>query len=120
MRLQSKRVVKSTKKHVDCAPNLFPSRHKIKKCTLRSKGIRRVKSYALYLQKSLNLNRYTSRQLVYPLIVTDIFKINIIQEIKVKESKILMTETILKVTKSIRMQFFSGLAMILTSEHLIF
>ncbi|NIG62183.1 MAG: RNA chaperone ProQ [Serratia symbiotica] len=121
-RVRAQRAERNAKKRDSTGAELHPPRPSSKNPVARREGVTAANKRKLRPQQARQ-SRAVSKEESQPLyaLVTDISKLNIDQEIKVRAGKSLMVATVLEIAKNgVRVQLSSGLAMIVRAEHLQF
>lgn len=121
-RVQAQRAERNAKKRDAAGAEPHPLRPAGKKPVARREGVTAAenrKPRPQQARQSRAVSKEESQPRYAP--VTDISKLNIGQEIKVRAGKSVMVATVLEIAKDgVRVQLSSGLAMIVRAEHLQF
>lgn len=121
-RVQAQRAERNAKKLDAAGAKPHPPRPAGKKPVARREGVTAAenrKPRSQQARQSRAVSKKESQPRYAP--VTDISKLNIGQEIKVRAGKSVMVATVLEIAKDgVRVQLSSGLAMIVRAEHLQF
>lgn len=121
-RVQAQRVERNAKKRYTGGSEPHSTLPAGKKPISRRESVITAENRKLRLQHARQSQAVSKEESQPPYIpVTDISKLNIGQEIKVRAGKSVMVATVLEIAKDgVHVQLFSGLAMVVRAEHLQF